>query len=139
MEALLVELACFFLLLPLSCCFSLFAQLTLLLCHFIARGGGVGGGSGAGLGTSSRLGWIGCWFDQIGVLVFSPFPLHFSSFLLFLLLFVFAWMEEEEFVADQMRDWEAAPDDYNELVAGLLKMIAMMVIRTRLVLIVAVV
>eukprot|EP00978_Attheya_sp_CCMP212_P002808 scaffold5776_cov53-Attheya_sp.AAC.4 len=55
----------------------------------------------------------------------------FSSF------YVSAWMGEEEFMADQMRDWEAA-DDCDEAVAGLLKMITMMVTRRRLALIVAV-
>jgi hypothetical protein len=46
-------------------------------------------------------------------------------------------MDEEEFVADRMRDWEAA-DDCDESVAGLLKTIAMMVNRSRVALIVAV-
>eukprot|EP00978_Attheya_sp_CCMP212_P005423 scaffold12176_cov51-Attheya_sp.AAC.2 len=52
--------------------FSLKAEVALLLCLSVGGGGGVG--SDAGLGASSRLGWIGCCFDQIGALVFPPFP-----------------------------------------------------------------
>eukprot|EP00978_Attheya_sp_CCMP212_P004079 scaffold8828_cov32-Attheya_sp.AAC.1 len=78
--ALLLDALLFLVFPPFLISLSPLPQSEFLLRLFIARGGkvGVSGGPDARLGGSSQLGWIGCWFGQIGALVFPPFPIRFS-------------------------------------------------------------